>query len=175
MTTSREVPIPDLKWYTAVSQRKGIMPRCPFASVHRCPCYYSSLSLLAHAGSTAIGPEEDKQLKERWSRSRLWPTTAEQTTTVIGSADGPQHFWTFCPEVLFDRFGVFASDLADYSDEIDREAAHTRLATEHTAAKDPRWTWALVRPMHYSECPLYSQLQLGGSEERLKGPIGFVR
>jgi len=175
MTTSRKAEIPDLRWYTAISKDKGLVPRCRFASVHRCPRYYSSLSLLAHAGSTAIDPEQDKRLKERWSRSDLWPTTAEQATTLIGSANGPQHFWRFCPEVSFDRFRVFASDLADYSDDIDRAVAHARLAREHAPPEDPRWAWTFVHPMHYSECPLYSLLQLGDGEVRPKGPIGFVR
>ncbi len=166
---------PNLKWYTEISERRGLMARCPFASVHRCPRYYASLSRLAYAGSTPIEPEEDRRLKERWLRSDLWPTTEEQKARVLGPASGPQQFWRFCPEVLFDRFGVFASDLADYSDDIDRQVAHASLNKQHVALDDPKWAWALLHPMHYSECPLYSLLQLGEADRGPKRPIGFVR
>src|SRR6266478_1120232 len=48
-------PQPTLKWYTDISASKSLSPRCPFASVHRCPRYYQSVSLLGEAGvATAI-------------------------------------------------------------------------------------------------------------------------
>jgi hypothetical protein len=166
---------PNLKWYTEISERKGLMARCPFAFVYRCPRYYASLSPLAYAGSTPIEPEEDRRLKERWLRSDLWPVTEEQKTSVLGPSSGPQQFWRFCPEVLFDRFGVFASALADYHDDIDRKVAHARLSEQDAASDDAEWSWALLHPMHYSECPLYSGLQLGEADRGPKRPIGFVR
>jgi len=68
----------------------------------------------------------------------------------------PTHF---CPEVSYDAFGVFATFLSIYADEIDRDTAHARLAREEIPIdKDWRWQWAALYPMHYSECPLYSQL-----------------
>lgn len=79
----------------------------------------------------------------------------------------------FCPEVSYDRFGWFASHLACHVDKLDVDVAHTRLAKEGAEPGDWRWTWALVTPLHYSECPLYSPLMLGIAEAK-KAPIGFV-
>jgi hypothetical protein len=36
--------IPDLDWYTGLSERKGLLSRCPFASVNRCPRFPLHLS-----------------------------------------------------------------------------------------------------------------------------------
>ncbi len=156
---------PDLKWYTAISNSKGMLPRCPFASVHLCPRYYQSLSLLKHFGSTAIDPVEDEKLHKKWSSSYLWPATDEQATSVMGFSSGSQTLSRFCPEVTYDQFGHFASFLADYADTVDREAAHARLAREETDSNDWRWYWSSVIPLHYSECVLYSPLAHRSREE----------
>jgi hypothetical protein len=67
----------------------------------------------------------------------------------------------FCPETTYDRFGYFASSMSRYADEIDRANAHESLDKKHALASDPRWAWAHVRAMHYSECPYYSLLSAG--------------
>lgn len=149
---------PNLAWYTEISARKNLSPRCPFASVHRCPRYYQSLSLLGEAGSTKIDPLEDENLLAKWKTSDLWPVTREQATSVLGPAGKPNNFGNFCPEVMFDRFGLFASSLSDYADELDRDLTHSRLGREHATADDWRWSWAFVSPLHYTGCPLYSPL-----------------
>mgnify|MGYP005849332291 CR=1 FL=1 len=164
---------PDLAWYTAISERKGLLPRCPFASVYRCPRFYQSLSLLGEAGSTKIDPEEDKKLLEQWSRSNLWPAAREQTTSILGPPGGSKNFLNFCPEVSFERFGLFASCFYGYTDEIDLNAAHSRLAKEDASHTDWRWAWEHVLPMHYLECPLYSLLQGGGPNLKPQRSIGF--
>lgn len=165
----------DLGWYTSTSARKGLLPRCPFASVYRCPRYYQSLSLLGEAGSTKLNPGEDRLLREQWERSDLWPVTDEQATWTSGPPGNPGIFSNFCPEVSFERFGMFASDFSTYTDEIDASLAHARLARRGTAAERWRSAWAHVAPMHYSECPLYSPLQAAGPLLKPLGPIGFVR
>ena len=43
---------PDLDWYGAISERKGLTGRCPFATVGRCPRYFESVALLSDAGIT---------------------------------------------------------------------------------------------------------------------------
>ena len=149
---------PSLDWYTNVSAAKGMSPRCPFASVHRCPRFYESMSLLSKCGSTEIEQAEDQTLLKKWSASDLWPVTLEQATAIAGSTDGPRHFKNFCPEVSFERFGLFATQLSDYADEIDRDNAHRSLGRSGAGSEDWRWTWALVVPIHYSECSLYSPL-----------------
>lgn len=158
--------VPSLAWYRDISSRHGLPPRCPFASVERCPRYYQSLSLLGSAGSTEIDRDEDERLKRYWQGSDLWPRTKEYETAVLTfeKQDGSknQHFWNFCPEVAYDRFGYFASDLAGYADEIDRDLAHQRLGEAGAPGDDWRWRWSSIQPMHYAECPLYSPLVHGG-------------
>ena len=82
-----------------------------------------------------------------------------------GPADDPRHLMNFCPEVLYERFGLFATALHGYADEIDIDSAHSQLAAEHAPASDWGWTWASVNPMHYTDCPLYSPLMQNGPNQ----------
>jgi hypothetical protein len=151
---------PDFAWYSAISESRKLQPRCPFASVHRCPRYYQSLSLLGQSGFTGIDPGLDAELLESWRKSDLWPVTLEHTTSVSGwEGEGrARHYSKFCPEVAYDSFGFFASGLHDYPDEIDRDNAHRAVGREGADRSDWRWRWAALTPMHYAECPLYSAL-----------------
>jgi hypothetical protein len=148
---------PNLDWYKSISAQLGLMPRCSFASVHRCPRYYQSLSLLKYTGATAISEKEDKALLAKWQKHELWPKIAEQETSIFGSSER-QQLSHFCPEVMYDRFGVFATYIADYADEIDRDNAYRRLRSINAAKSDWRWQWASLMEQHYSDCPLYSVL-----------------
>ncbi len=149
---------PDLKWYASVSAQRNTHLRCPFATAGSCPRFYQSLSLLGRAGSTAIEPEEDKRLLEKWQKSDLWPNTAEQSTSVSGGKNDPKYFDHFCPEVSYERFGYFASYLGRYAATLDSELAQEKLGRENVPIEDWRWYWSSVIPMHYTECPLYSVL-----------------
>lgn len=153
-----DVIIPNLQWYLGQSTSKGISPRCPFATVKNCPRFYQSLSLLGEAGSTKIPEKEDKKLLKKWKKSPLWPTTDEQATSISGPKGNHKHFWNFCPEVSFERFGLFASHLDRYVDEADVSLAHFYLSKINASPEDWRWSWSNIRPLHYSECPLYSAL-----------------
>lgn len=154
---------PDLAWYKDVSGREGLLSRCPFASVERCPRFYQSVWALGESGfTTRISAEDDRRLQSAWQKTDLWPRTDEQKSAVMGSAENPKHFLNFCPEVLFERFGLFASGLHGYADETDQDAAHARLAKEGAGPSDWRWSWSSVTPMHYRDCPLYSPLMKDG-------------
>jgi len=149
----------DLEWYTDKSRQAGVPPRCPFATVHRCPRFYQSISLFGDcAGTTKMDPKEDEVLLEKWKQSDMWPVIGEQATSVFSAGDRAKMFNRFCPEASFERFGLFATDIYDYTDSIDREAAHARLKRSGSQAEDWRWTWELIHPAHYTECPLYSLL-----------------
>ncbi len=90
-----------IEWYLERSQRNGLSPRCPFATVVSCPRFYQSLSLLGEAGSTKISAKHDKKLLKKWKKSPLWPVTDEQATSISGPNDGNKHFSKFCPEVSY--------------------------------------------------------------------------
>jgi len=162
------VVTPDLNWYTSISRKKQLQSRCPFATADACPRFFQSLSLLGSAGSTQIDPDEDKRLVKDWKKSDLWPKTAEYATSVSGPDGKPKHFSVFCPEVAFDRFGYFASDLCSYADDLDTELAHKSLSKEGAKRGDWRWSWASVTPLHYTDCSLYSVLL---HRSHVQGPV----
>lgn len=150
---------PDLAWYTGVSQQRGVAPRCPFATVHRCPRYYQSLRLLGESGgATQISVADDEVLRQKWQNSDMWPVTGEQATSIFGPEGDPKMFNNFCPEAAYDRFGWFATNLYHYSDELDVGAAHAKLGREGTHGEDWRWAWQTIHPIHFTECPVYSLL-----------------
>jgi hypothetical protein len=146
-----------MEWYLRISQARRVTPRCPFASVERCPRYYQSLSLLGEAGSTKILEKEDDRLKALWEKSDLWPRTGEQATSISGG-ERKTSFSKFCPEVIYDRFRVFASGLYEHADEIDRDVAQQQLSRQGISATNWRWNWWAIDPMHFTECSIYSPL-----------------
>ncbi len=158
-----EQPNPDMDWYLGISSTRQVTPRCPFASVERCPRYFQSIALLGDSGvSVKIPTEEDERLQKRWEKSDLWPKTAESGTSTSGDGTRTWGFSNFCPEVSHDRFHLFASSLSRYADEIDIGFAQDRLGREGVPGTDWRWSWAAVSPMHFIECPLYSPLSRSG-------------
>jgi len=158
VTCSRMPEIPNLKWYSSFSKKRGVAIRCPFATVEACPRYYQSLSLLGSAGGTRIPQVEDERLLENWKKSDLWPRTEELATAIAGADGKRSKFTNFCPEVAFDRFGYFATCLGRYGDEIDIGLAHEQLGNGKAPPGDPRWSWASTQAQHYTECPIYAVL-----------------
>jgi hypothetical protein len=153
-----------LTWYREASGAASLPPRCPFAALDRCPRYYEGVALLGESGlSTRIPLDEDERLLTMWKSSDLWPRTAEAATSISGPADDPRHFMSFCPEVLFDRFGWFATNLHRYADETDHDIASRQLTAVGAQRSDWRWHWSSMTAMHYADCPLYSPLSIGGA------------
>jgi hypothetical protein len=150
--------IPNIEWYTKISEQKGLQPRCPFATVETCPRYYQSLWAMGEVGSTKIESKEDERLLKYWEESDLWPKTKEYETSISGIDGGPNIFSQFCPEILYDRFGLFVSFLADYADEKDMHRMNQKLKKEGALTNDWRWQWASALPTHYTDCQQYSIL-----------------
>jgi len=156
--------IPDLKWYTTLSRERGLTPRCPFTSVEMCPRYFLSLRLLKYTGATSMDEKDDARLMKKWKGSNLMPRLAEQEPSVgqaPSEVTGQMKMFMmshFCPEVMFERYGYFASSVARHADEIDRDFAHASLGREKAGADDWRWSFSDLLPLHYSECPTYSPL-----------------
>lgn len=146
---------PDLDWYAGISRQYDTATHCPYANVYKCPRYYYSLYLLGNAGiMTKMNSVKIKDLDELWRKSDLLPVVAEHEPEIFGDN---KIFSKFCPEVSFDAFRLFAFSLSRYADEIDQDAAHGWLATINNP-NDWRWAWAHVEPLHYLNCPVYSQL-----------------
>lgn len=150
---------PDIPWATRESVRKGIPLRCPFASVDLCPRYFLSTAMLGESGvTTKIEETEDKRLQAKWNKHPCWPRTMEQEPGVSSRDGDPRSFHHFCPEVMYDTFGVFATSVSSYPDELDRDLAHESLGKRNVKGNDWRWRWSALTKMHYSECPLYAPL-----------------
>jgi hypothetical protein len=152
-------PSPDFKWYSGESKRLGLASfRCPFASLHGCPKYYESRALLGKAGSTSLEPELAKQLEAKWKGHPLAPNEMEQMPMLTGDGSRTTGYANFCPEVLYERFGLFVTSLFHFHDELDQAARHQSLKEKGAADGDPLWDWSGVRAQHYSECPVYAPL-----------------
>lgn len=162
---------PDLHWYVAISERKGLTGRCPFATVGRCPRYFESVALLSDAGiTTKLAPEIEASMLAKWQAHDAWPTTKETAAATFGNGEQPHMFSNFCPEAAFDTFKLFATSLIRHTDDIDRAAAERAIAADGPSnGNDWRWNWAHVEPMHYAECPVYAKLY----QERTMAQINF--
>jgi hypothetical protein len=166
--------LPNLEWYTSQSKANGMLPRCPFTSPYRCPRYFQGIWLLSSSGfNTPIEENEYKRLRQIWESSDLWPVINEQCSSVSGS--DKKTYSKFCPEVLYDTFGWFATSMSQYGDDDIRERVQKSLASNFSSNvhNDWRWQWEYVSPMHYSSCPLYAPLTVGVFEKGTQRPIGF--
>lgn len=153
---------PDIEWYTEISRNLGASPRCPFASVHRCPRYFQGVSLLGGQGALSrLDSQTDHDIGQKWEATDIWPA-AWQEHSGISSSDGrPFLYRDFCPEVAEQAFGLFAATLIRYSDAIDQASAHGRLKSNpESVNKDWRWRWSSVSEMHYTNCPVFSLLSV---------------
>lgn len=160
---------PDSKWYTRESERLGVALRCPFANVTRCPRFYQSIALLGEVGiMTKMPQRQDRRLTRKWERHFLWPAVAEEESSISGPPGEPKIFRHFCPEPVYEVFGCFADYLSDYAGELDRDLAAQRLHREGASSDDYRWQFSSVHPLHYTECPVYSQLLPQSAAEQNK-------
>jgi hypothetical protein len=150
---------PDLTWYSSQSERKGLLGRCPYASIHRCPRYFASVALLSDLGvTTKMSKDLHDTTLAKWRTHELAPVTAEAETSISGG-ENPNCYSNFCPEVSFETFKLFGSTLIRLVDDIDRQTAEQTIAEDPAPeGKDWRWSWSHVESLHFSDCPLYAKL-----------------
>lgn len=167
-----------LEWYTQLSARQKLAPRCPFALVERCPKFYESAALLARTGLTApLAASDSSRLDNKWQG---WHSPIpEQAVSVFKADDSFRGVSNLCPEIGYEIFGYFSTHFHRYGDEIDIDFAHRRLAREGVPHTDPRWQWASIIPQHYTECRVYSVLatvvQLEGKPSRKSRKLPIPR
>jgi 5-methylcytosine-specific restriction endonuclease McrA len=145
----------DLAWYSAESRKQGLpTPRCPLAHAELCPRYYESLDALGRgSGFTKIPSERSGSLEQKWKVFKS--VIAEEEPYINGRGEGLLTVNHFCPEVSYDAYGYFASDMFEYADDIDRGYAEKAYEREGNAEQfDPRWE--SITPCHYTECREYS-------------------
>jgi len=139
---------PDFVWYAEISSRQS----CRSMPVRISRTLPALLPKPVTAGRSRFyedRPAEDDRLLHRSRHTDLWPRTDEQQQEFL------VHVRDFCPKVSYDALAILHS-LSRYADEIDSDLAHARLGKMHAPASDWRWRWAHVRPMHFTECPIYS-------------------
>jgi hypothetical protein len=101
-----------------------------------------------HCPITQIHGERAASLERKW---RLFQSV------VAEEAPSRSRFSLnhLCPEVSYEIYGYFASDLAEYVEDIDREVRYRLLERDGATDQfDPRWE--TVIPRHYTECREYS-------------------
>lgn len=152
---------PDIEWYTSISRGKSSLPRCPYTNVYRCPGYYQSILMFENAGiATQVDHAVGDNILDYWENNELWPIVKEEVVEISGLYDEIRHYANLCPEVAYLIFGLFASHLSKYENEIDEDNALTLFVNFGRAfEKDWRCNWAYVKEMHYLECHLYSRLE----------------
>jgi hypothetical protein len=167
---------PDFPWYVKQSKELNLTPRCPIASAELCPRYFATLSLLGKEGiTTDVSPEDHARLEKKWKP--FAPTVAEEDVGITKTGDQFRSISGACPEVSFEVFGYFASDLHRYADEDDHDLAHKRLGEEGVDRSDFRWQWSVVQPHHYTECREYSiqiDTRVGKSKNLRKNRLGLT-
>ena len=149
--------VPNFEWYSSKSREAKLAPRCPIAHCELCPRYYASVWLLGNAHlTTEISREDQQRLDKKWEPFKSTIAEEDASMTRVGERRRLGSVSNFCPEVSKQMFGLFASGLSKYADDIDRDAAHARLERQNAERDDPRWIWASVTPRHYTECREYS-------------------
>ena len=147
---AKETPIiPNIDWYTNVGTKLGLPRRCPLAIPSKCPKYFNSAVLFGR-----VHTRDMDKLMQKWDGD-FPPDVIGGTYSGSKTLDS---FKNFCPELVYEKHGYFATDLARYVDDFDSNQAKKDLTLEAAAKDDPRWKYMIVKPQHFSECKEYSIL-----------------
>lgn len=151
--------VPDSSWYRAKSAEASVDCSCPYANVHKCYRYYASIDMLGKVQIlTSISDEKKSELEEIWKQSDLVPVIAEDETEIGSSEGRSSSFSNFCPEVTYTYFGYYASYIARYVDEIDKDIGQ-RVADREGVENDWRYEWGSLTACHFLDCSVYNQVK----------------
>lgn len=149
----------DFAWYSAESRKQKLSPRCPIACAELCPRYFRSLAVLGMKGGAGHVPITEIPKERFASLDRKWkpfePVVLEDAPSTTWFGDERAYISHLCPEVAYDIFGYFASDLYHYADEIDYEQDLEGYKRDGIIDQFES-RWQNVTPRHYTECREYS-------------------
>ena len=94
-----------------------------------------------------------------WTKRDVCAASREEDVGIMSEGEQSRHYSNLCPEVSYRAFGLFASDLYRFKDDIDMREAHRSLREEKAPLDDWRWNWIHIEPMHFTDCSYYSMLQ----------------
>jgi len=152
------ITVPDSSWYRAKSSEAGVACSCQYANVNKCHRFYASIYMLGEVKMiTSISDGKKSELDEFWRQSDLVPVIAEDDTGVGGSEGRPSSFSNFCPEVTYTYFRYYASYIARYVDEIDKDVGQ-RVAEKEGIENDWRYEWGFLTACHFLDCSVYNQV-----------------
>jgi len=158
---------PDLEWYKKISAKNKVPPRCPYTMLYTCPIYFGSIALLRNIGATELDKNEEEKLIKYWKDRELNPSLLEETPSMLHhKTKGFSSLNNFCPEVIYLRFGYFASYISNFEDETDQAIRHFDLKKRDITLHSWAWNWSNLRAKHYTDCRLYSILS---NEKKIKG------
>lgn len=159
------ITVPDSAWYRAKSACANAPLKCPYANVKKCYRYYESIYMLGEAQLiTSISDDKKVELETFWSEKNLRPVIAEESTEISGSVGRWTSFSNFCPEVSFTYFGLYASFLAKYVDDIDKDIGQ-RAAERDGINNDWRYQWGFLSECHFLDCSAYNQVDIFNSQK----------
>ena len=150
---------PDLEWYKKISAKNKVPPRCPYTMLYTCPIYFESIALLRNTGATELDKNEEEKLIKYWKDRELNPSLLEETPSVLHhKTKGFSSLNNFCPEVIYIRFGYFASFISNFEDKTDQAMRHFDLKKRDISLHSWAWNWSNLKAKHYTDCRLYSIL-----------------
>ncbi len=158
---------PDLEWYKKISAKNKVLPRCPYASVYKCPIYFRSRALLRRTNADELDKNEEEKIIKYWKNSELDLSLLEEEPTIYyGDKRQIESVTNFCPEATFYIYGYFVSFISDSGDETDRAIRYNNLKKQNIKQDSWAWNWSGLRSKHYTDCRMYSVLS---NEKKIEG------
>jgi len=157
VTSIADVESAALERYTRRSRELKLPDRCPIANVYRCPRFFLSVATLTNTAFLAgMSTHDIKEARDFWKQKTTIPPIAEEEPCIDSVGPGEEFLCasSFCPEVAFRAFGVFASYVSRWgcAREDDKNDKHKQLRALRAKRDDWRWVFSDVAEKHYTEC-----------------------